>query len=221
MISLAIETNHRQKVTKNLKEALSEQKILLKEVQHRVKNNLAIISSLINLQGEKTKDEYHRSLFQESRNRLDSIAKVHQMLYTSDSYKSVNLKQYLEEIILNLRESFSAAHREIEVVTHIENIVLDVSTAIPLALILNEVVTNSYKHAFKDVKEGKIEVTLTEVENKIKLVVKDNGSGFDSEAAGKSSLGFHILDGLVEQIDATLNYSGKSGTIAEITFTKI
>jgi PAS domain S-box-containing protein len=220
MISLAIETSHRQRVTRKLKAALSEQKVLLKEVQHRVKNNLAIISSLINLQSEKAKDEYHKALFQESQNRLESIAKVHELLYQSQSYTSVDLKHYLEEILSNLKESFSNTDKKIDVITKIDSIMLDVSTAIPLALILNEIVTNSYKHAFHNVKEGTIEVKLTEEKDKIKLVVKDNGSGFDPEKAGKSSLGFHILDGLVEQIDATLNYSGKAGTIAEISFIK-
>jgi two-component sensor histidine kinase len=130
----------------------------------------------------------------------------------------VNLKHYLEEILDNLKESFSGINKKIEIVKNIDNIVLDVSTAIPLALILNELVTNSYKHAFNDAESGTIEVVLKEEDKKIKLIVKDNGSGFNPELVGKSSLGLHILHGLIEQIDASLNYTGKAGTNAEVSF---
>lgn len=219
MISLALETLHRQKATSDLKEALSGQKVLLKEVQHRVKNNLAIISSLINLQGEKTKDEFHKGLFQESKNRLDSIARVHELLYRSESYTKVNLKHYLEEILDNLKDSFSGNNKKIQIMDEVEDITLDVSTGIPLGLILNELVTNCYKHAFNNADTGVIEVKLNEEGKKIKLVVKDNGSGFDPANAGKSSLGLHILDGLVEQISGELKYSNNnSGTTAAISF---
>ncbi|MBC7695295.1 MAG: PAS domain S-box protein [Burkholderiales bacterium] len=216
MISLAIETNHRQRITGELKESLEVQKNLMKEFQHRVKNNFAVISSLINLEGEKAKDEYHKSLFQESRNRLDSIAKLHELLYKSKSYININLKQYLNEVLDNLTDSFSASHEGIDIKSKIDDVVLGVKIAIPLALILNELVTNSYKHAFKNVKKGIIEVNLTEEGKEIKLVVKDSGAGFDRGALKSHSVGLHILDDLVKQIDATLNYRSESGTVAEI-----
>lgn len=220
MISLAIETSHRQKASRELKEALAEQQTLMKEVQHRVKNNFAIISSLINLESEKAKDEFHKSLFQESRNRLDSIAKLHELLYKSKSYTSVNLKNYLEEVLDNLKSSFAATHKEIEIINKIDTINLEVSKAIPAALILNELVTNSFKHAFSNVKRGVIEIALKEEGKKIKLIVRDSGSGFDRLSLKKPSVGLHILDDLVKQIDAELKYKSKSGTIAELTFSR-
>lgn len=220
MISLALETSHRQRVTRELKEALEVQKSLMKEFQHRVKNNFAVISSLINLEGEKAKDEYHKALFQESRNRLDSIAKLHELLYKSKSYTSINLKEYLEEILQNLTESFSATHKGIEVKVNIDDVVLGVSTAIPVALILNELVTNSYKHAFNDKQNGMIDVKLSEKDKEIKLTVKDSGGGFDRSALKNTTVGLHILDDLVNQIDATLNYRSESGTLAVVCFNR-
>jgi two-component sensor histidine kinase len=220
MISLAIESNEKQNAWTKTEAALKEQKVLLQEVQHRVKNNLAIISSLVNLQSAKAKDKYHRELFQESKNRLDSIAKVHNLLYQSQSYTSVNLQRYFNEILDNLAESFSTVNKKIKIRKDIDDVMLDVSSSITLALILNELVTNSFKHAFKKMDEGTISVSLKEKKGKIHLKVKDNGSGYQSKSKEKSSLGLDILGGLVEQIDATLSCDNKDGAISEVSFLK-
>ncbi|MCW3085528.1 MAG: hypothetical protein JWP12_2894 [Bacteroidetes bacterium] len=220
IISLAIETNEKLKARTELEQALAEQKVLLQEVHHRVKNNLTIISSLMNLQSEKAKDEYHRSLFQEGRNRLDSIAVVHQLLYQSKSYSDINFKFYIEEILNNLFKSFDDPEKEIKIVKAINDISLDVSTAIPLALIVNELVTNAYKHAFKNQKSGVIELSLIENNKTVFLKIRDNGPGFDPAAIVKSSVGLDILDALIEQIDAKMNYSNKNGSNYEISFVK-
>lgn len=220
MISLAIETNEKKIAYAKMEAALKEQKVLLQEVQHRAKNNLAIISSLINLQTSRAKDLYHKELFQESKNRLDSIAKVHNLLYKSESYTSVNLKRYFTEVLDNLADSFSGNNLDVRIEKEIEEVVLDVSSAITLALILNELVTNSYKHAFSSVKKGIISVSLKEKKEKIFLKVKDNGKGFKDEAGERTSLGLNIIDGLVEQIDATLSYNNSNGAISEVAFVK-
>lgn len=220
IISLAIETNEKLKARNALEQALSEQKVLLQEVHHRVKNNLAIISSLMNLQSEKAKDEYHRNLFQESRNRLDSIAVVHQLLYQSKSYSSINFKYYIEEILSNLSKSFDGGEQEIKIVKSVSDISLDVSTAIPLALIVNELVTNAYKHAFKGRTQGTIELSLIGNNKTVYLKIKDDGPGFDPGGIVKSSVGLDILDALVEQIDAKLTYSNKNGSCYELSFEK-
>lgn len=220
MISLALETNEKLKARTALEQSLTEQKVLLQEVHHRVKNNLAIISSLMNLQSEKAKDEYHRGLFMESRNRLDSIAVVHQLLYQSKSYSDLNFKFYIEEILNNLSTSFDDPARDVKIVKAINDISLDVSTAIPLALIVNELVTNAYKHAFNDRNNGLIELSLTENNKTVFLRIRDNGPGFNQEDITRSSLGFEILDALVAQIDAKMTYSNKGGACYEISFRK-
>jgi PAS domain S-box-containing protein len=220
IISLALETSAKQKARNDLQAALDEQKVLLKEVHHRVKNNLAIISSLLNLQANKTKDEYHKNLFYESRNRLDSISAVHQLLYQSGSFSKVNLKHYLEEILNNLDASFSTSRKKITISKKIEPIELEVSVAIPLALIVNELVTNSYKHAFENTKEGQIDVSLEEADNTILLMIRDNGPGYDPLNASESSVGIDIIDGLVKQIDGNMSYRFDSGPVHEISFKK-
>jgi two-component sensor histidine kinase len=220
MISLALETSAKQKARNALEVALNEQKILLQEVQHRVKNNLTIISSLMNLQANKTKDEYHKNMFVESSNRLNSIAAVHQLLYQTKSYSTVNFKMYLEEILNNLQNSFHADSKTVTMKKGIDDVELSVSTAIPLALIVNELVTNSYKHAFELMKEGIIEVSLIENNKKVFLRIKDNGPGYDFEKISESSVGLDIIDGLVDQINATIKFDNQSGSTYDISFTK-
>jgi len=175
---------------------------------------------LLNLQANKAKDEYHKKLFYESRDRLNSIATVHQLLYQSKSYSSVNFKHYLEEILSNLHSSFDSDHKEIVMKKGINDVELDVSTAIPLALIVNELVTNSYKHAFNNQQEGTIEVSLIENNKKVFLRIKDSGPGYDFDNAAASSVGLDIIHGLIDQINATLTYENQSGSTYDIRFTK-
>ncbi len=220
MISLAIETDAKQKAKAELEKALAEQKVLLQEVNHRVKNNLTIISSLINMQSEKAKDEYHRFLFQETRNRLMSIAAVHELLYQSKSYSEVNFKKYLNLILDNLIDSIDIKDKDIQVVREIENVVLPVSTAIPLALIINELVTNSFKHAFKKKNSGNIKVSISEKNDFVNLTIADDGPGFELDSLKGGSLGFDIIDSLIEQINAKLIHKNINGSMYEITFKK-
>jgi PAS domain S-box-containing protein len=220
MISLAIETSEKKKARNDLEVAINEQKVLLQEVHHRVKNNISIICSLLNLQANKSQDEYHKNLFYESRDRLNSIGIVHQLLYQSKSYSSVNFKKYLEEILNNLHKSFSADSKKVVLQKGLNDIELDVTTAIPLALIVNELVTNSYKHAFTNRSEGRIEISLIENNKKVFLRIKDNGPGYDFKKASETSVGLDIIHGLVEQINATLNYDNQSGSTYDLSFTK-
>lgn len=220
MVSLALETNEKLKVTEELKHLINEQKVLLQEVHHRVKNNLTIVSSLLNLQSEKAKDDYHYNLFQEARSRVNSIATVHQLLYQSKSYSSINFKKYLHELLQSLSDTFSNETKGIKLVPKINDVELPISIAIPLSLIVNELVTNSYKHAFKAKNTGKIEIELSEKDNIVELIVQDNGPGFDSALIKKSSVGLEILDALIEQINATLIHSNLDGSSYKITFSK-
>ncbi|MCK6648833.1 MAG: GAF domain-containing protein [Bacteroidia bacterium] len=218
MVSLAVETHERLKVKMQLEQLLEEQRVLLQEVHHRVKNNLTIVSSLVNLQSEKAKDKFHHDLFQEVRNRINSIATVHQLLYQSKSYSSVNFKKYLHELLQNLSETFSNQAKGMTLVPKINDVELPVSIAIPLSLIVNELVTNSYKHAFKTTGKGTIEIELSENEKMVELIVKDSGPGFTPQSTKRSSVGLEILDALIEQINATLVYNNTNGSTYKITF---
>ncbi|MBA3970832.1 MAG: ATP-binding protein [Bacteroidetes bacterium] len=218
MLSLALETSAKQKARNKLEVALKEQKVLLQEVNHRVKNNLTIVSSLLNLQAAKAKDAFHKDLFYQSKDRVNSIAAVHQLLYQSESYSKVNFKNYVEEIMNNLHSSFSNDHKKISIKKELSDVQIDVSTAIPLALIVNELVTNSYKHAFEPAKEGTISISLEEKNDEVHLMIKDNGPGYDFEKASDSSVGMDIIRGLAEQINATVKYTNGKGSTHDIRF---
>lgn len=219
MIALAIESHQHQLSNRRLQDALDEQKNLVKEIHHRVKNNLAIIASLINLQSEKARDEYHMELFKECRDRINSMAEVHKLLYDSKSFSNLNFRNYIRALLENLMATYCPAGKRIITRTELDDVFLDISTAVPLGLILNEIITNSFKHAFGKANSGIIFVTLHASEEFVILTIGDNGSGFDIEAArAKYTLGMEIIDGLIEQIGGTLTYNGKSGSSYEIKF---
>jgi two-component sensor histidine kinase len=150
---ITIESHNKQLAKQALELALDEKNILLQEVNHRVKNNLSIVASLMNLQSEKSHDEYHKQLFMECRNRLDSIASVHELIYKAKSYSHINFKEYLNQIIEHISDSYKSVEH-IKIIKGITEVDIDISAAIPLALIVNELITNAYKHAFTKKKKA-------------------------------------------------------------------
>lgn len=221
MLSLTIESYNKQKTKQDLELSLKEKTVLLNEVNHRVKNNLAIVSSLINLQSEKSHDEYHKQLFVECRNRLDSISLVHELIYKSKNYSQIDFKAYLDKIIDHITASYKS-YEFILITKEIEEVRVNISSSVPLALIVNELITNSYKHAFKGKKEGKIIIKLTEKDDLVFLTISDNGQGFDKNNIPKTSMGMDILNGLVSQIDGTCDLiSNDKGTSYKISFSKL
>lgn len=220
MLSLTIESYNKQKVKQELESALKEKTILLQEVNHRVKNNLTIIASLMNLQSEKSQDDYHKQLFMECRNRLDSISTIHELIYKSKNYTQIDFKDYLNKIIEHISQSYKSFNY-VKIVKKIAEIQVDISFAIPLALMVNELITNSYKHAFKTKKDGEITISLVENNEKIILTIEDNGIGFDKNVIPKNSMGMDILNGLIAQIDGTYDLtSTEQGTRYKISFSK-
>ena len=220
MLSLTIESHNKQKAKQALELALDEKNILLQEVNHRVKNNLSIVASLMNLQSEKSNDDYHKQLFMECRNRLDSIATVHELIYKTKSYSHINFKEYLNQIIDHISDSYKSVEH-IKIIKGITEVDVDISAAIPLALIVNELITNAYKHAFTNKKEGVIEILLVENNKQVFLTIKDNGQGFDKTVIPKNSIGMDILAGLIEQINGICNLtSDEKGTQYKISFSK-
>jgi len=189
-------------------------------VHHRVKNNLSIVGSLMNLQAEKSTDDYHKQLFIECRNRLDSIAAVHELIYKAKSYSHLNFKEYLDQIIDHITQSYDSI-KYVKIEKGITDVHVDISTAIPLALIVNELITNAYKHAFSNKDNGVIEISLLENNKQVFLTIKDNGKGFDRSQVPAKSIGMDILNGLVEQIEGSCDLkTGDSGTSYKISFSK-
>ncbi|RJR38420.1 MAG: GAF domain-containing protein [Desulfobacteraceae bacterium] len=202
-----------------VKESLKEKEALLKEIHHRVKNNLQIIYSMLNLQLPQVKDEKAIELFRESQNRVHSMALIHEKLYQSESLAKLNLDEYVRSLIANLFQSYGVSERIVEPRIAVENISLDIDTVIPCALIINELVSNSLKHAFPhswrgaDWK-GKICVDLRrDIEQKIKLTVGDNGIGLPKgiQLWNCESLGLKLVKVLVKQIRGAIQQLGENG----------
>lgn len=220
MLSLTIETHNKQNAMVALKNSLEEKTVLLQEVHHRVKNNLSIVGSLMNLQAEKSADDYHKQLFIECRSRLDSIAAVHELIYKAKSYSQLNFKEYLDQIIDHITSSYHSS-KHITIEKGITDVHVDISTAIPLALMVNELITNAYKHAFTNQEKGVIRIALLENNKQVFLTITDNGKGFDTSDIPDKSIGMDILNGLVEQIEGTYDLqTNSSGTSYKISFSK-
>lgn len=220
LISLALETTERQNSQHNLEKTIREKELLLAEINHRVKNNLAMVGSLLNLQQAKASDEYNRELFTESRNRILSIASIHQMLYQNRNFEEVDLKSYIDEIIALLQQAYAHQANNVRINKTIDPVTININKAIPLGLIVNEIVSNSFKHAFKDSNKKTIDIYLRAGKNSYMLEISDNGPGINdmNEALKKNTLGLSLIFDLTEQINARIEYSNKSGSRFMIYF---
>ena len=205
-----------------LSQSLQEKESLLKEIHHRVKNNLQIISNLMAKQARKTTDNTVKKMMKEGQDRVQSMALIHQNLYQSENLSNINIKAYLEELTQNIARTQRISGKEIAIIIDTDDSKLDIDTAIPIGLILNEVITNAYKYAFPDRGLGEIVISFqkTTAEN-FQLQVKDNGIGIpDNFNIDKAkSLGLNLVRGLVEQLDGTMKLMGSDqGTQFELVF---
>lgn len=191
-----------------LEQSLAEKENLLKEIHHRVKNNLQIISGIFDKQARLIADETTKKLLKEGQNRVFSIALVHQNLYQTENLSSVNIKSYLEILIKNIAASQQNEQQNINITLDVDDSNIDVDTLIPLGLILNELITNCYKYAFKDRLSGDIFIRFRQQESDMVLSIKDNGVGLPDNIDIKNtrSLGMNLVRGLTRQIHGRLDF---------------
>ncbi|MHB9029351.1 MAG: sensor histidine kinase [Candidatus Latescibacterota bacterium] len=209
-----------------IKKSLREKESLLKEVHHRVKNNLQIIHSLLNLQLPYIRDEYAVKAFKDSQNRIFSMALIHEKLYQSESLARIDLSEYIPSLVSNLFISYGANEAAIRAELHVEKISLDIDTVIPCALIINELVSNSLKHAFPDTwrctgEAGVVRIDLySGAGDELVLMVKDNGMGLPEgmEIQSYETLGLKLVTILVKQLSGAIRVSTNGGTEFMITF---
>ncbi|MBD1936981.1 PAS domain S-box protein [Microcoleus sp. FACHB-68] len=222
-VSVAIDITERQQAQEQLKASLKEKEVLLKEIHHRVKNNLQIISSLLKLQSSYLKDPEAQALFKDSYNRVRSMALIHEKLYRSSDLAKIDLADYIRNLLGNLFSSYGISSQAIELKLKVDNISLDVDTAIPCGLIINELVSNSIKYAFTSDLGGKIcvEFSLNKANDYI-LLVSDNGVGLpsDFDLEQTDSLGLQLVFNLAEQLGGTINLKTDRGTEFQIQFGK-
>jgi len=200
---------------------LKEKETLLKEIHHRVKNNMQVISSLISLQAQQATELETVEMLKESQSRIRSMALIHEKLYRSGSLAEIDFGDYVDSIIDELLRMFNVAPGAITITTDVENVLFGVDTAIPCALIINELVSNSLKHAFPDGATGEVTITLHQINGTYELTVADNGEGlppnFDFRAT--DSLGMQLVTALVNQLDGTITLDRTKGTTFITTFT--
>jgi PAS domain S-box-containing protein len=209
----------RKKAEYKIKASLKEKETLLKEIHHRVKNNLQIISSLLDLQERYVKnDPTAVNVLKEIKNRVMSMAMIHEMIYQSEDLSHINFSEYIRNLISNLFQSYGA-NSSITSVINIEQIYMNIETAVPLGLIISELISNSLKYAFPEDKKGEILVNLTKNE-KFELTISDNGIGIPKKIDfnTESTLGLKLVRSLINQIDGTVQLDRTKGTKYTITF---
>ncbi len=203
-----------------IKKSLEEKEMLLKEIHHRVKNNLMVISSLLSLQSRYIKDETYKNIFKESQNRARSMALIHELLYQSSDLKRINFGKFINTLTGELYRMYILNQSLIKLNVDVKEVMVDINTAIPLGLIVNELVSNSMKHAFPDERKGNININFKETDEEYVLKVEDDGIGFpeDVDFEKTDSLGLRIVNSLTEQIDGEISLDRSEGTRFIIKF---
>ncbi|HKB86377.1 MAG TPA: PAS domain S-box protein [Ignavibacteriaceae bacterium] len=220
MRGVTMDITEQIKFEQQLSASLKEKEVLLKEVHHRVKNNMQIISSLLSLQSKTIPDKETQEIFDESRNRIRSMALIHEKLYQSKDFFRIDYNEYVLDLMNNLRISYGPKGKNVKAEINIKDISFDIDRAITLGLIINELASNAYKHAFKGKTEGKITVSVNEENGKYILVVKDNGNGIPENLDVKKNdtLGLQLVDTLIEQLSGKFELRNNNGTEARIEF---
>jgi two-component sensor histidine kinase len=206
-----------------IREALTEKEVLIKEVHHRVKNNLQVISSLLNLQAAEISDPDTLNVLRESQNRVRTMALIHEKLYQSSDLARIDFSTYLQSLVYSLAQSYRVRADRVSVEVHADKILLDLDTAIPCGLIVNELVSNSIKYAFPGDRSGKIQVSCSLRSDKdYSLMVCDDGIGLPDgfDYTKSTSLGLKLVNSLIHQIDGELMVNNLHGTRFEIHFSK-
>jgi PAS domain S-box-containing protein len=203
--------------------SINDKEILLKEIHHRVKNNLAVISSLLRLQSLQVGDLEVKDIFRESRRRVRAMSLIHEKLYRSDDLESVNVARYMQDLAKELFRSYHVDTGNVRLKIDVPEVSFDVETMIPCGLIINELISNALKHAFPEGKEGELSVSLEKTgKNMYVLLVRDSGRGFPKglDFSNTKSLGMRIVTSLTDQMEGSIELDRTWGTEFRITFTE-
>jgi len=218
---IAHDITDRKLVEKKIVESLKEKEILLKEVHHRVKNNLQVISSILNLQRAYLKDKSSDNLFRELQNRVRSMSFIHESLYQTQDFSNLNFGEYLNNLATNLKHSYLIDDDNVEIEVNADKLFLNLDYSIPCGLIVNELVSNAFKYAFPKGRKGKIDVIVKKLYNFVEIIVADDGVGIKKEIDIKNteSLGLQLVTSLVEQLDGEFfHHNLNPGTEIKFTF---
>ncbi|MDC0835359.1 PAS domain-containing protein [Geitlerinema sp. CS-897] len=221
IIGTAQDITERKLAESRLQNSLAEKEVLLREIHHRVKNNLNVVHSLLNMQARRVEDPTVREALFDSQRRLQAMALIHEKLYRSESLAQVDFAEYLQHLVTTLSQASTLDPQRISVEMETEPIELDIDTAVPCGLIVNELLANAFKHAFPEARSGRVRVELRrEEERLLRLTVEDDGIGLPDDALSRTtrSLGMRLVTILADQIDAALEIDSNTGTRFQLQF---
>ncbi|MCB0478438.1 MAG: tetratricopeptide repeat protein [Crocinitomicaceae bacterium] len=210
-----------RKRNKELKKSIKEKEALMKEVHHRVKNNFQIISSLMNIQANKLKSDKLLSPMQNMQNRILAMSLVHEKLYISDFSEAVQVNEYFKDLAESIKKSLLSKKSAIDVNIEGDDFLISLEKAIPLGLIVNELITNSIKYGAKEGVEVSVQMHIRKEKNQVFLTLKDNGKGFPEDFDPESyteSIGLELVNVLIEQLDGTIEFKNNNGAQIDIKF---
>jgi two-component sensor histidine kinase len=210
------------KLVANIKENLREKETLLAEIHHRVKNNLAVISGLLQLESSNVEDEHTERILKNSQLRIQSMATVHEMLYKAQNFNNLSFNDFIKKMVASIHDIYKSAYSELSVEVDAKDIDLNVNQAVPFGLMVNELVTNAFKHAYPDGGSGVVAISFFEEEGNVVLTVEDEGMGLDDDFSleESESLGFSLIKILSQQIDADVTVESEHGTKVTVVFEK-
>jgi PAS domain S-box-containing protein len=219
---LVYDNTERREIDRKIRDSLKEKEVLLQEVHHRVKNNLQVISSILNLQSSYVTDEGTLEILQESQNRIKSMSFIHETLYRTTDFSSINFSEYIKSLSYNLIQSYRMQNCDVNFIPNIDVVEMSIDQAIPCGLIVNELVSNALKYAYKDKTEGSLWIDLNEKDGMVTLRIKDDGVGLPENFKFEKtdSLGVQLVYSLTEQLDGTIQVISDGGTTFLINFEK-
>ncbi|AFY82184.1 PAS domain S-box protein [Oscillatoria acuminata] len=225
LICVARDITTRKQSEQQIKASLHEKEVLLKEIHHRVKNNLQIIHSLLKLQSSYTKDPQALQMFRDSQNRIRSMALIHELLYRSHNLASINFAEYINQLTTNLLRAYNiTVHSQPEILINVDAIELGIDTAIPCGLMINELITNAFKYAFVDGFKGRISIDFhKDGSDTYELKIADNGVGLpaDLDFRNTESLGLKLVCNLTRQLDGEISLDRSQGSCFTIRFQEL
>ena len=211
----------RKAADQKIRDSLREKEVLLKEIHHRVKNNLQVVSSLLNLQSRSIPDEESRKFFRESQHRVHSMALIHEQLYESENLSQIDFPEYVRQLVAYLFRAYGVSLSRVDLETRIDPVSFGVDVAVPCGLIINELVSNSLKYAFPEGKTGKVRLDLRKrPHSQVTLTVLDTGIGFPSNVSllNTRTLGLRLVRSLAQQLDGKAEIKNRGGAQVRIRF---
>lgn len=213
--------NKLHKANRQLNDLVNEKENLVKEIHHRVKNNLQVISSLLNMHVRKVRDPQSKKIFDDGISRIQAMSLIHQNIYSHSNLQQIQPREYVEKLVQQLFVTYQIPDKTIKIQTSIDDIELDIEKLMSLGLILNEILSNAFKYAFNGSKTGTIDILLHQPKpNEIEMIIKDNGSGISIEMIDEpgDSLGMRLIQAFSEKLKATLSIGNVSGTTYKFVF---